>query len=99
MPKKKKFREEFASEEEAYNDFFRIGIAFNASKLNPGQLSIKLYEQFYQSDIIVASPLAIRMITGQKVDDKANTLEKQIDTDFLANIEYLVLDQAEAFVF
>ena len=39
------------------------------------------------------------MITGQKVDDKANTLEKQIDTDFLANIEYLVLDQAEAFVF
>ena len=47
----------------------------------------------------MASPLAIRMITGQKVDDKANTLEKQIDTDFLANIEYLVLDQAEAFVF
>ena len=36
VAKKKKFREEFASEEEAYNDFFRIGIAFNASKLNPG---------------------------------------------------------------
>ena len=47
VAKKKKFREEFASEEEAYNDFFRIGIAFNASKLYPGQLSIKLYEQFY----------------------------------------------------
>ena len=39
------------------------------------------------------------MITGEKVDDKANALTKQIDTDFLANIEFLVLDQAEAFVF
>ena len=47
----------------------------------------------------MASPLAIRMITGEKVDDKANALTKQIDTDFLANIEFLVLDQAEAFVF
>jgi len=40
----------------------------------------------------VASPLAIRMITGEKVDDKANTIQKQVDTDFLSNIEYLVLD-------
>lgn len=39
------------------------------------------------------------MITGLKVDNKANTLENQVDIDFLANIEYLVLDQAEAFVF
>lgn len=38
------------------------------------------------------------MITGEKVDDKANAL-KQMDTDFLANIEFLILDQAEAFVF
>ena len=38
------------------------------------------------------------MITGEKVDDKANSL-KQMDTDFLANIEFLILDQAEAFVF
>lgn len=39
------------------------------------------------------------MIIGAKVDDKANVLKEQIDTDFLANIEHLVLDQAEAFVF
>jgi len=64
VSKKKKFREEFATEEEAYNDFFRIGIAFNPSKTNAAKLNIKLYEQFYSSDIIVASPLAIRMITG-----------------------------------
>ena len=47
----------------------------------------------------MASPLAIKMIIGAKVDDKANVLKEQIDTDFLANIEHLVLDQAEAFVF
>ena len=97
--KKKKFREEFGTEDEAFNDFFRIGISFRASKTDASKLNIKLYEQFYQSDIIVASPLAIRMITGEKVDDKANALTKQMDTDFLANIEFLILDQAEAFVF
>ena len=92
VTKKKKFREEYGTEDEAFNDFFRIGISFNASKVNPKKLNIKLYEQFYQSDIIIASPLAMRMITGLKVDDKANVLENQVDTDFLANIEYLVLD-------
>ena len=38
------------------------------------------------------------MLVGQKVDDKANDV-KNIDQDFLSNIEFLVLDQAEAFVF
>ena len=97
--KKKKFREEYGTEEEAFNDFFRIGIAFNARKHDAGRLTPRLYEQFYQSDIIVASPLALRMVTGLKSDDKANILEKSADTDFLANVEFLVLDQAEAFVF
>jgi len=44
VSKKKKFREEFATEEEAFNDFFRIGISFNAPKSDPSQLKIKLYE-------------------------------------------------------
>jgi hypothetical protein len=39
------------------------------------------------------------MLAGHKVDDKANDLEKAIDQDFLSSIEFLVLDQAEAFVF
>ena len=44
VSKKKKFREEFESEEEAFNDFFRLGISFNASKVDPSILKIKLYE-------------------------------------------------------
>jgi hypothetical protein len=65
VSKKKKFREEFGAEEEAFNDYFKIGIAFNHSKKKAdNQLTIKLYEQFYKSDIIVASPLGLRTITG-----------------------------------
>lgn len=44
VSKKKKFREEFASEEEAYNDFFRIGISVNWSKHSTNKISLKLYE-------------------------------------------------------
>ena len=77
--KKKKFREEYGSEEEAFNDFFRIGIAVNWSKT--GKMAVKLYEQFYDSDIIVASPLAVRMLCGHQVDEKARDLEVGIKID------------------
>lgn len=61
-------------------------------------MSLKLYENFYESDIIIASPLGLRIITGQEEDENAKK-ESRIDFDFLSSIEYLVLDQAEAFVF
>ena len=32
VSKKKKFREEFGAEEEAFNDYFKLGIAFNYNK-------------------------------------------------------------------
>ena len=43
VSKKKKFREEFGSEEEAFNDYFRVGIAFHHS-VKSGKRSIKLFE-------------------------------------------------------
>lgn len=46
VSKAKKFREEFEDPEEGFSDFFRIGISYNKG-------SIKLYEQFYKSDIII----------------------------------------------
>ena len=39
------------------------------------------------------------MLAGHKVDEKGNNLEKSVDQDFLSSIEFLVMDQAEAFVF
>lgn len=52
VAKKKKFREEYGNEEEAFNDYFRIGISYNQSK-KTNRMAIKLYEQFYKSDIII----------------------------------------------
>ena len=62
-------------------------------------MSLKLYEQFYASDIIVASPLALRLLCGHKVDNKANDMTEKIDKDFLSSIEFVCLDQSEAFIY
>ena len=64
ISKKKKFREEFGAEEEAFNDYFKIGLAFHHSMKND-KMSLKLYEQFYKSDILITSPLGLRTLTGQ----------------------------------
>lgn len=50
----------------------------------------QLYTEFYSSDIIVASPLGLRMIVGAEG-------EEDRDFDFLASIELLVLDQTDVF--
>ena len=99
VSKKKKFREEFGSEEEAFNDYFKIGIAFHHNKKKKDdKITLKLYEHFYKSDILIASPLGLRTLTGQEQDENAQKTTK-VDFDFLSSIEFLVLDQAEAFVF
>jgi U3 small nucleolar RNA-associated protein 25 len=97
VSKKKKFKQEFGNEEEAFNDFFRIGLSLNWNKTN--NLMLKLYEQFYHSDIIIASPLALRVLCGHQVDSKARDTSEKADQDFLSSIEYVVMDQSEAFCF
>jgi len=47
---------------------------------------------------LIASPLGLRTLTGQEQDENAQKTTK-VDFDFLSSIEFLVLDQAEAFVF
>uniref|UniRef100_A0A182N050 U3 small nucleolar RNA-associated protein 25 homolog n=1 Tax=Anopheles dirus TaxID=7168 RepID=A0A182N050_9DIPT len=63
------------------DDNFRLSIAFNRS-------SMRLYARYYASDVMIASPLALRMAIGAKG-------ERHRDYDFLASIELLVLDQAD----
>lgn len=66
------------------DDTFRLGVTFTRK-------SIKLYSDFYSSDILIVSPLGLRMIVGAPGD-------KERDYDFLASIEMLILDQAEIFL-
>ncbi|XP_022188603.2 digestive organ expansion factor homolog [Nilaparvata lugens] len=66
------------------DDNFRIGISVT-------KRSLKLYADFYSSDIIVASPLGLRVIIGAEG-------ESERDYDFLASIELLILDQTEVFL-
>lgn len=51
----------------------------------------QLYADFYSSDIIIASPLGLRLTVGAEG-------EAERDHDFLSSIELLILDQTEIFL-
>ncbi|KAK8540624.1 hypothetical protein V6N13_026943 [Hibiscus sabdariffa] len=62
-------------------DDFMIGIKFTRK-------TIKLYGDFYSSDIIVASPLELITKFGKAERNK------ELDTDYLSSIEVVIIDHA-----
>ncbi|KAF0310750.1 Digestive organ expansion factor [Amphibalanus amphitrite] len=66
------------------DDAFRIGLQVTKK-------SMRLYSDFYHSDIIVTSPLGLRTVLGADG-------EPDRDVDFLNSIELLIIDQTDVFL-
>ncbi|CAM0957227.1 unnamed protein product [Alopecurus aequalis] len=69
-------------------DHFLFGIKYTKK-------SVKLYSNFYASDIIVASPLALKLKIDGGEDIKKKGRAKENDSDFLSSIEIVVVDHAD----
>lgn len=67
------------------DDMFCLGIKITMK-------SMKFYANFYDADILVASPLGLDMILGKEGG------EKKPEYDFLSSIEIAIVDQADAMI-
>jgi len=99
---------EFFGDKANQDDDFKIGISLipktagKSKKNNNSNVSIRLYSDFFKSDIIVASPLGLRMILNpeggeddEDSDDDENKNNKKGNNDYLSSIEICLMQHSE----
>lgn len=62
------------------DDNFRVGVSLKGK----GGKGMKMFTEFFKADLVIASPLGLRM-----------AIEKDGNADFLSSIEVLVVDQVD----
>lgn len=78
------------------DDAFRVGLKLTKK-------SLKFFADFYDSDVIIASPLGLKtIISPDEHHANLNNDSEQVpvggDRDFLSSIEIVILDQADVFL-
>jgi hypothetical protein len=77
-PTPKDFKKTFAGN---IDDDFKLGISLSRKQM-------KLYSPFYESDLIIATPLGLRRVIGGEGEGKR-------EIDFLSSIEVVIVDEAD----
>jgi len=77
------------------DDNFKLGMNVSFAKLTKKEkgktCSVQLYSEFYKSDIILASPLGLKMA----LEDEENDKGRRNDIDFLSSIEIVTVFYAD----
>lgn len=97
LEQKGKTWNELFGDEVNQDDDFKMGIALtpkaaikkNTKQQKGSNVAVKLYTDFYKSDIIVASPLGLKMLVAPSEDGKDG------NSDFLSSIEICLMEDAD----
>lgn len=87
--KLQKFQEEFFSEDTSFDDSFRLGICIQNDK-------VQLYVPYTKADIIIGSPLGLRLASMGHDDDEEAQEEvgSKSSNSFQSSVEILYIDKA-----
>lgn len=84
------------------DDMFTIGLSLSpgGGKGKPGEgkgVGVRLYCDFYNSDIIIASPVALHRASVPE-EGGGDADRSGVDSDFLSSVEVCIMDRADVFL-